>query len=267
MDRAAAGARKALARARAWFPIRLAQAYVASEAGNYAGSLAFNAFVSMFPLILGVLAVVGFVIRQPEVEARAQTAIVGFFPPDAHQQIAATLNGIQRNSGILGVISVLGLIYSGTNLFATMEWVLDKVFDAAPRGFVKQRLMGLVMTAVFAVAIVGSVVVTSITTLVGQEPAEGPVIGALVFIGLFLIVYLVVPNRRLRVRDVWPGAVLGGILTEALALLWPVYAGLSHNFNTYGSAFALFFLLASWLYFISQFILIGGVLNRMLLEG
>ena len=42
-----------------------------------------------------------------------------------------------------------------------------------------------------------------------------------------------------------------------------MYTGFSHNFSTYGSALALFFLLAAWLYFLAEFILLGAVANRM----
>ena len=42
-----------------------------------------------------------------------------------------------------------------------------------------------------------------------------------------------------------------------------MYAKVSHGFGTYGQQFALFFLLAAWLGFLSQFILIGAVFNKM----
>ena len=58
-----------------------------------------------------------------------------------------------------------------------------------------------------------------------------------------------------------------GVLMEALSLLWPLFTGLSHGFNAYGSTFALFFLLATWLYLLSQLILLGAVINRMRMPG
>ena len=57
-----------------------------------------------------------------------------------------------------------------------------------------------------------------------------------------------------------PGALLAGVLMEIVTLAFPLYAKLVHGFNTYGAAFALFFLLATWLFFICQFILLGAVL-------
>jgi uncharacterized BrkB/YihY/UPF0761 family membrane protein len=51
------------------YPGRLARAYAASQAGNYAAGLAFTAFVSMFPLILGLLAILGLATDAPDARA------------------------------------------------------------------------------------------------------------------------------------------------------------------------------------------------------
>jgi membrane protein len=74
--------------------------------------------------------------------------------------------------------------------------------------------------------------------------------------------YRFVPNRPLRMRDVLPGALLVGVLIEALSLAFPLYARLAGGFNTYGAQFALFFLLATWFYFLSQLVLLGAVFIR-----
>ena len=62
-------------------------------------------------------------------------------------------------------------------------------------------------------------------------------------VGLLLLIYWVVPNRPQHWRDVWPGALLCGVLIEILTLAWPIYTRLMHGFNTYGQTFGLFFLL------------------------
>jgi uncharacterized BrkB/YihY/UPF0761 family membrane protein len=50
---------------------------------------------------------------------------------------------------------------------------------------------------------------------------------------------------------------------ELLTLLWPVYTHFSKGSSTYGAIFALVFLLASWLYFLAEFILLGAAANHM----
>jgi uncharacterized BrkB/YihY/UPF0761 family membrane protein len=123
--------------------------------------------------------------------------------------------------------------------------------------------MALVMTLLFVVAVVATIGLNGATAAAGSVPAVGPVVGLLVWLAFMAAVYRLVPDRTYPLRRMWPGIVIAGVLMEALTLVWPLYAKLSHGFNTYGSAFALFFVLAAWLYFWAQFILLGAVANRM----
>jgi len=242
---------------------RLIGAFGSSQAGNYASGLAFNAFLSMFPLILGLLAILGFVTQSPGTRSTVLTAILGFFPQDAHAELTNAFTGVQQHSGLFGVVSVIGLVWSGSSLFTAMEFALGKVIGARQRTFVRQRGMALVLTVVFVFALVVSVGVTALVAFSRAGWAFEPVAGVLVWYAFMLAVYRLVPNRTYRVRELWPGVLIAGTAMELLTLLWPVYTGFSHGFSTYGSAVALFFLLAAWLYFFAEFILLGAVANRM----
>jgi membrane protein len=243
--------------------LRVIGAYGESHAGYYAAGLAFNAFLSMFPLILGLLAILGLAIRDPATQRQFEGSVLGFFPSDAHDALSRTLSGVSEHAGLLGLIGILGMLWSGGSLFASMEFALGRMVGAGQRGFLRQRLMALMMTLIFVVAIVLSVAANSIMGLLSAFSFVGPLLGALVWMGFTLTIYRFVPNRTHTVGGLWPGAAVAGVLMELLSLAWPLYTGLSHGFNTYGSAFALFFLLATWLYFLSQFILLGAVINRM----
>ncbi len=245
------------------YPGRLIAAFGSSQAGNYASGLAFNAFVSMFPLILGLLAILGFVTQSASTRATVLAAILAFFPGDAHTALANAFTGVQKHSGLFGAVSVIGLVWSGSSLFTSMEFALGMVIGARQRPFLRQRGMALVLTILFVVSLVVTVGVNSLVALPGPGWAFEPLVGLLVWYAFMLAVYRLVPNRTYRVRELWPGVVIAGTAMEALTLLWPVYTGFSRGFSTYGSALALFFLLAAWLYFLAEFILLGAVANRM----
>jgi membrane protein len=248
------------------FPGRLAKAYGDSKAGNYAAGLAFNAFMTMFPLMLGLLAILGLVIGNPHVRDQALSTILSIFPSNAHDELSAALTGVQKNRGLLGLLSIVGLVWSGTGLFAAMEFALGEMFGAKQRDMLRQRLMALVMVAVFLVAMLLAVVANSAVSASGNGlKLLGPVLSTVVLIAMMAIIYRIVPNRTFSLTQVLPGALLAGVLIEIVTLAFPIYVNLVHGFNTYGATFALFFLLATWLLFISQFILIGAVLNRMLM--
>ncbi|HXM58118.1 MAG TPA: YihY/virulence factor BrkB family protein [Candidatus Dormibacteraeota bacterium] len=255
-----------IGRVRASFVGRVAKAYGESKAGSYAAALAFNGFMTMFPLMLGLLSIIGIVIHDAGTQSRAQSLIVGIFPPDAHAQVAGALKGVKQNIGLLGLVSLAGLVWGGTSFFASIEFALTQIFGTRQRSFPRQRLMGALMMLVFLAVLLltaGANAAVGSGRMAGQ--VVGFVVGVVILIGLLLIIYRYVPNRSFSVRQVWPGALVAGVLMEVISLIFPLYARLAHGFNTYGQQFALFFLLATWVYLLSQVLLLGAVMNRMLM--
>ena len=119
------------------------------------------------------------------------------------------------------------------------------------------------MTILFVVALVATIGINSLIALPGIIWGFEPLVGLVVWCLFMLAIYRLVPNRTYRVRDLWPGVLIAGVAMELLTLLWPVYTHFSKGSSTYGAIFALVFLLASWLYFLAEFILLGAVANRM----
>jgi len=250
-------------RVTSWRPVQVLMAYGQSQGGNYAASLSFNAFLAMFPLILGMLAIVGFAVNNHATQQALYTGIVSVFPADAHAQILQALENVHHNAGVLGIISVVGLLWSGTGLFASMEFALTEIFGTKQRDMLRQRAMGLVMVLIFIAAVLFVVSANSALAASPGAGVIGTIAGAIVLVALMISIYRFVPNRTFKIREIWPGALLAGILVELFSLVFPLYARISHGFGTYGQQFALFFLLATWLGFLSQFILIGAVFNKM----
>ena len=260
IDRFRAGA----AGIQGWLPVRVLSAFGQSQASSYASALAFNAMLSMFPLILGLLAILGLSVRDPATEARVQALIVQSFPATAQPELLRALSGVKASAGWFGLLSIAGLIWSASGIFATMEFVFAQIFGIRQRDMVRQKLMSFVMMFVLVVA-VGLTVAANWTAgllVFAFSWVAGFVVGAAVMVALLVMLYRFVPNRAYRFRDVLPGALLAGILIEVLSLAFPLYARLAGGFNTYGAQFALFFLLAAWFYLLSNLILLGAVYNK-----
>ncbi len=245
-----------------WLPVRVLRAYGASQASNYAAALAFSGLLAMFPMMLGALAIVGLVVRDPAMEARFLNLLLQMFPNTAQSQLTDALHSASQSAGWIGLVSLGGLIWSASGIFATMEFALTQIFGTKQRDMLRQKAMGLVMMLVL---VVGVAIVTAANSLAGLFPmawVSSLVVGAVVMVALLVLLYRFVPNRTFRIKDVMPGAVLAGVLIELLSLGFPLYQRLSHGFNTYGAQFGLFFLLAAWLYLLSQVLLFGAVFNR-----
>jgi len=249
-------------RIKSWLPIRVLAAYGQSQASNYASALAFTCMLAMFPLMLGVLALIGYAIRDPGLEAKAQTLIIEAFPSTAQPQLLDAIQGVRQSAGWLALLSLAGLLWSASSIFGTMEFALTQIFGTKQRDMVRQKLMGLVMMVLLVVSVGITVAANAIAALFPLAWVTGFIIGAAVMVGLLSLLYRFVPNRTFEVRDVFPGAILAGILIEVFSLGFPLYVRLAGGFNTYGAQFGLFFLLAAWFYVVSELILFGAVFNQ-----
>ena len=242
--------------------MRILSAYGASQASNYAAALAFAGFLAMFPMMLGALSVVGFLIRDPITEARFLNFLVQLFPNTAQLQLMGVLTGVKQSAGWMGLVSLGGLIWSASGIFSSMEFALTQIFGTKQRGMLRQKAMGLVMMLVLIVAIGATVAANSIVNLFPMAWLVSLAIGGVVMVTMLVLLYRFVPNRTFTFKQALPGAILGGVLIEVLTLAFPFYQRISHGFNSYGAQFGLFFLIATWLYLLSQVVLLGAVYNR-----
>ncbi len=240
-------------------------AYGESQASNFALALAFASFMSMFPIMLGTLSLIGLAIRDPQTYAHFQSLILQVFPGSAQPELEQALHGVRQSAGWLGLVSFAGLLWSASSIFAAMEFALTEIFGTRQRDMLRQRLMGLVMMLVLVVAIVATVAINAAAAFFPVKwisTITGLIAGAAVMVVLLVALYRFVPNRTFRIREVLPGALLAGVGVEVVSLAFPLYAWVAHGFNTYGAQFALFFLLATWFYLLSQLVLLGAVYNK-----
>jgi membrane protein len=90
------------------------------------------------------------------------------------------------------------------------------------------------------------------------------VIGVAAGFLLYLAIYFFVPNRKRAFRAVWPGALLAGLLFEAVTLIFPIYLSLNQGINAYGKTFGLFFVLMTFFFFVGLITMLGAELNSVL---
>ena len=243
---------------------RVLSAYGSTHTGSHASGLAFNAVMAMFPMILGALAIIGWVVSSPGIQSQAQTAILRALPGTSGIELNKVVTGdLHHYAGLLGIVGILGLLWGVTNFFGSLEFCLSRIFEFPQRSFLRQRAMGAVMMFVLVAGMLIAVAANTLMNLIPVMAGIGPAAGFVTMGALTLTIYRLVPNRTFRIRQLWPGAVVSGVLIELITLLFPLYAKLAHGFDTYGQSLALFFLLATWLFFLSEFLLIGALWNRV----
>jgi membrane protein len=253
--------------------------YGRDQADDHAALIAFSALFSLFPLIGGLLSLLGLIIQDASTMAALIEQINKLFP----SQVADLLSFLQETrqiSGLLGAVSLAGLLWSGSTLFGSMARAFNSFYQLQERGFVGQRVMAFTMIFIFVGLVVLSVGASGLTTFMLGLSAEAsplplPDIGLLesllgwgVSLGsaflMFLAIFLVVPNGPLRLRGVWKGSLLGAILFVVINQFFPLYLRfLGGGFAAY-KTLGLFLLLVTWFYFLARILVLGCELNAYL---
>ena len=275
VDHAIEQAKRRAEQARKTLPGKFAVAWGELRAGEGAILIAWQLLFSLFPLVVGLLSIVGLVLRDPNRQAAIAASIASQFPEQA-SDLVAFIAETRDLGGIFGLVSIVGLLWSGSNLFGTMATVFDRFYGVPDRSFVQQRLISFLMMAVYAVLATVSVASSSLSSFVvglSEEvlPFEVPnfaflvgwVVSLLSAILMFLVLYRVVPNAKIRVWHVGKGAILAGTLFVALTQVFPLYLHfLGAGFAAY-KALGVFLLLMTWFYFLGMILCAGALLNAI----
>lgn len=236
-----------------------------------ASAVAWSLLTSVGPIMVGLVAISGFVLRDPTIQASVVAhlsyALQGVLQP---HDISTLVKTSTRNRGLLSIIGFLGIVWGGSNVGGTISTVFQPVFEVNGRDFPKEKLLDIGMIIVFAVLMMVIIVSTTagalITRLFPSIPTPG---GTAFLVGiavsltaavlLFAVLYLVFPNAqpRFKLTNVWEGALTAAVLFQALSLIWPIYAHVSH-FSRYGAVLTPLIILAAWIYFFALILMVGA---------
>ncbi len=256
---------------------RAISGFLAHEALQYAGSMAYFSVLSLFQLLVLGVVVFSLFLGQGEARAFIVDQVSAGSPLDGNT-VGRIIDAVIQGRGGIGFVGALFLGWSALGVFSAMSGGIGRAFAVTkPRGFLAEKLIGLVLMGITGFLAVGSLVV-GIATGILQEAATGlmgSVPGGSAAIGLiglvvpfiliffaFLLIYRVVPNRHVTLREVWPGALVATLLWTVLRFGFTYYAT---NVARYDSAFgpiSTAVTLLVFLYFASVIILLGAEVAR-----
>jgi membrane protein len=272
-----------LGRLRAWWEHsrlgRFVRKYQADDGDTLAAMIAFSAVFSLFPLLVGCLTVVGLVMRDPQ-RLQALTETIQRLFPASVGDLLTFLDETREISGLLSVVSLLGLLWAGTALVGSMTRAFNRFYAAPDRAFMPQKLVEATMIVVFLVLTVASILASSAGALIAELGTQllafwspgalavahllGLVLSLLTGLMLFLAMFRIVPNAPVSISGVWRGALLSAALFVLILQMFPLYIRFfGGGFETY-KTIGLLPLLLTWFYMLARIIVVGAELNAFL---
>jgi membrane protein len=242
----------------------------ADHAKDMAASIAYFSFFSLFPLLAGVIAGASLFLERAEIQARLDRFLSGEFPGSA-DFIRSNIDTLIELRGAAGIVSVVGLLWSGSKMFGALTRGLNLAL-ALPkaRPFYLSRLRHFAMTIVVSLLLLSAVVASMVFDVLIQVDPAGLGLNATAvsavgghlanFVFVFVVIsvlYRLVPYERLHWREVIPGALIAAFLFQIGKAIFILYVENVGNLRAvYGSLSSVIVLLL-WLYFSGRVLLFG----------
>jgi membrane protein len=248
--------------------------YLTAEgSGNHdtaqrAAGVAYYAILSIFPLLLGLIAVFGFFL--PSVNLQDELLkFVGNSLPGATDILRQNIASIIELRGVMGVLSLVVFFWSASAMFDAVSLAINRAWDIRryrPFFIRKASELGMALsTGILFLLSLGASAIISILRGVFDLPVAKLIIvdvgsrlvAFLLILAVFLLLYKLIPNTRTYWRYVWPGALLAAILFEIARTLFVFYLENFANYQLIYGSIASIIVLLVWIYY-SAFIMILG---------
>jgi membrane protein len=254
-----------------------------NKASRLAAALAFYAILSIPPLMVLIVALVG----QFASEAAARQEIVRQLgrvmgSESAREVVETFLNAAHQPEGLslAAITSAVVLLFGASGVFVQLQETLNTVWNVMPdpeRGFmhtIQKRIVSFVMVLGLGVLLLVLLVLSTAVAFLGSEieaalPGSLPVVQVLngivaflLLIGVFALMFRTIPDVQVEWRDVTPGAVVTAVLFLLGVLAIGLYLQNTDLTSSYGAAGSLIVLMVG-IFYSAQVFFLGAEFTKV----
>lgn len=241
---------------------------------TFASSIAYFALMSLFPLLLLALSLLGSATASDTARAAVLDFVLQYFPRQ-FEFVTTQLDAFRQSRVHLGVAGSLLMMWAALGVFGAIASAVNHAWgvERGP-GFLKHKLVSFLMMVAAAVLMLLAVVLVSVqgvveTSWFATAASRVSFLGALQWLAsqwastllLMLVVGLIfyfVPNAQVRFRDVWVGAIVTGLLLKAALAGFSWYVRDLSRFTLIHGSIAAVVVFLFWVY-VNAVIFLYGV--------
>jgi YihY family inner membrane protein len=243
--------------------------YGDDNGGVLVSNLAYSAFVSLFPLLLILVTILGLVAAaSPSIRTEVLNAVAGQVPL-LGKTLTGNVHELKRSSTIGLIVGFVGLIWGVTGLaqagLFTMEQVWNLPGPSRP-GYVQRLGRAMLFLCLLGGGVIVTTGLASLTNVVkGFWSVILIDVATVAFnAGMYLGVFRALTPKGVPTRNLLHGAITGGVLWTVLQVLgtWLVHHFL-HSDSVYG-VFATVLGLLAWVYLACEITVYSAEINVVL---
>jgi membrane protein len=260
------------------------QEWLQDKAPQLGAALAYYTVFSLAPLVLVLLAIIGFLFRDDPADAwnKITQQMSYFLDPSALEvvQNIAQKAAQPGKSVIATIIGVALALFGASGVFGQLQDALNTIWGVKAKpgtgiwGFLRARFLSFAMVAGICFLLLVSLAIEALLKGFShyvQSVVPGGIVIALtvylvfdfaVVVLLFAMIFKFLPDVKIQWRDVWIGAVMTAIFFGIGKWALGLYLSSGAAGSAYGAASSLITLLL-WVYYSSQILLFGAEFTQV----
>ena len=257
--------------------------FVANSVLKFSASLAYYTILSLVPLLIIILSITGFFFGEEAIRGELYAQINDLVGRNAALEIQKAIQNIHlaRGSFFATSLGVLVLVFGATGIFGEMQDSLNKIWGLRTKTrkiwwkLILDRLISfsiiLCIGFVFIVSLLLNAVVSAISrqisdTLGGLRESFLFGLDHIIFIvistALFATIFKVLPDARIKWKDVFVGAFITACLFTLGKYAIGLYLGQSQLGSIYGAAGSTMILMI-WIYYSAAILYLGASFTKV----
>lgn len=229
---------------------------------NLAAAVSLAAFVSLFPLLLVGVAVLGFVAAGSADLPQRIIDDLGL-TGEAADLVTQVLDGARDSRRAASVVGLAGMVWTGLGLVGAVSYAVNTAWQAPVRKGLATKAVGIAWLIGAGAVFASSFALVGLVNVLPTALAPLSVVVALaVDVALWLWTLKLLTNRSLPWRAHLPGAVVGALGVGVLKVVGSIYIprAVASASALYGSLGVVFAILA-WLVFFGRLVSLAAVVN------
>jgi membrane protein len=253
------------------------------KCSRMAAALSYYTVFSLPALLILVLAIVGFFVDPGAAQGRFMDQISGLIGPRGGEAMRTMVEQANRpKGGVMAIVGIIALVLGATGAFAQLQDALNTAWEVKPdpaaggvKQFVGKRFLSFGMILVIAfmllVSFVASAAIAAFGDLLNRYLGSAGeligqitqiVLGLLVTWLLFALMFKVLPDAKIKWRDVAVGAFVTALLFTLGRFLIGLYLGKSSSADAFGAAAALAIVFV-WIYYAANILFLGAEFTQV----
>ncbi len=258
---------------------RVARGMFRVEATHLAAGVAYYTLLSLFPLVLGLLAILGIILAPEETQQRFLDFVTVNLP-GSRLFVEENVETLVQLREALGAGAILGILWTAIIGFGAVARAVNRAWEINenPPFYMARPFHAVMALFVGSLFLVSTSISSAIEFLTGTTRELGIPLQELFQISgaghmalhlvptslnflIFLMIYRFSPNCKTFWRYVWLGAVVAALLLETAKILFLWYLDNVYDYTQVYGSVASVIVLMIWIFVSSMILLLGAQIS------